>query len=108
MVVGDAFGGLSVPRHLTTREFKDEVDRVMSGDDGRYLILIDYVPLILRGPRWRRCAASSSTSRSSRRRPHFLGNRGANFVLVGAQRAVPRSEIQERFAARSRRSWWMT
>lgn len=41
LVVGDAFGGLSVPWHLTTAEFLSEVDRVLR-PDGRYLMnLID-------------------------------------------------------------------
>ena len=38
LVVGDAFGGLAVPWHLTTTEFLDEVQRVLrpgGGGDGR-------------------------------------------------------------------------
>ena len=30
LVMGDAFGGASVPWHLTTREFLQEIDRVLS------------------------------------------------------------------------------
>ncbi len=41
IAAGDAFGGLSVPWHLTTVEFVDEVDRVLR-PDGRYVMnLID-------------------------------------------------------------------
>ncbi len=41
VVVGDAFGGLSVPWHLTTREFLAEIDRVLA-PGGRYVMnLID-------------------------------------------------------------------
>jgi SAM-dependent methyltransferase len=41
VVVGDAFGSLSVPWHLTTDEFLGEIDRVMR-PDGRYVMnLID-------------------------------------------------------------------
>ena len=41
IVVGDAFGSLSVPWHLTTDEFLGEIDRVMR-PDGRYVMnLID-------------------------------------------------------------------
>lgn len=44
LVVGDAFGGLSVPWHLTTVEFLEEVDRVVA-DDGVYVLnLIDGGP----------------------------------------------------------------
>jgi spermidine synthase len=42
LVVGDAFGGVSVPWHLTTREAVREVQRVLT-DDGVYLVnLLDY------------------------------------------------------------------
>ncbi|MBR7744757.1 fused MFS/spermidine synthase [Phycicoccus sp. BSK3Z-2] len=45
LVVGDAFGGVSVPWHLTTVEVLGEVRRVL-GDDGLYAAnLIDYPPL---------------------------------------------------------------
>lgn len=42
LVVGDAFGGVAVPWHLTTVEVVREVDRVLA-DDGLYAVnLIDY------------------------------------------------------------------
>ncbi len=45
LVVGDAFGGVSVPWHLTTREALQEVRRVLA-DDGVYVVnLIDHGPL---------------------------------------------------------------
>ena len=45
LVVGDAFGGISVPWHLTTREAVGEVRRVLAGD-GTYLVnMIDRGPL---------------------------------------------------------------
>ncbi|HZJ28181.1 MAG TPA: fused MFS/spermidine synthase [Acidimicrobiia bacterium] len=44
LVVGDAFASLSVPWHLTTREFLDEVRRVLR-PDGVYVVnVIDYPP----------------------------------------------------------------
>lgn len=44
LVVGDAFGGLSVPWHLTTVEMAREIDRVLR-DDGLYVInVIDAGP----------------------------------------------------------------
>ena len=39
LIVGDAFGGLSVPWHLTTTEFISELDRVLR-DDGVYVMNI--------------------------------------------------------------------
>src|SRR5215207_6289983 len=45
LVIGDAFGGVSVPWHLTTREAVGEVKRVLA-DDGIYVVnLLDYGPL---------------------------------------------------------------
>ena len=45
LVVGDAFGGISVPWHLTTRGGGAEVRRVLA-DDGMYVAnLIDRAPL---------------------------------------------------------------
>jgi spermidine synthase len=42
LVLGDAFGGVSVPWHLTTRETVGDVERVLTGD-GIYVInLLDY------------------------------------------------------------------
>lgn len=45
VVIGDAFGGVSVPWHLTTREVVSDVARVL--DDGGVYVLnvIDYAPL---------------------------------------------------------------
>ncbi len=45
IVVGDAFGGVSVPWHLTTREALTQVERGLRAD-GLYTVnLIDYAPL---------------------------------------------------------------
>lgn len=41
LVVGDAFGGQSVPWHLTTAEFLAEVDRVMTSDGVYVMNVID-------------------------------------------------------------------
>src|SRR5215213_8585712 len=45
LVIGDAFGGVSVPWHLTTREAVGDVKRVLT-DEGIYVVnLLDYGPL---------------------------------------------------------------
>ncbi|MGE3856210.1 MAG: fused MFS/spermidine synthase [Dehalococcoidia bacterium] len=100
VVVGDAFSGLSVPWHLTTREFLHEVDRVMTSD-GLYVInLIDYPPFDF-------ARAEVATLRAVF--PHvaviapaasLLGGRGGNVVIVGAHQPVPRDAIQRRLDAR--------
>ena len=45
LVIGDAFGGLAVPWHLTTTEFLDEVQRVLRPGGMYVMNLIDYPPL---------------------------------------------------------------
>ena len=43
--VGDAFGGIAVPWHLTTRETFRDIDRVLRPDGLVVLNVIDYSPL---------------------------------------------------------------
>lgn len=45
LVVGDAFGGISPPWHLTTTEAIEEVRRVVTADGAYVANLIDYGPL---------------------------------------------------------------
>lgn len=45
LVVGDAFGGVSVPWHLTTREAAEQVDRVLAPDGLYVLNVIDRGPV---------------------------------------------------------------
>ena len=45
LVVGDAFGGLAVPWHLTTTEFIGEIQRVLRPGGMYVMNLIDYPPL---------------------------------------------------------------
>ena len=44
LVVGDAFGGLAVPWHLTTREVAEQVRDVLTGDGVYAVNVIDYQP----------------------------------------------------------------
>ena len=45
LVVGDAFGGLAVPWHLTTSEFLEEIGRVLRPGGMYVMNVIDYPPL---------------------------------------------------------------
>jgi spermidine synthase len=100
VVVGDAFGGLSVPWHLTTREFLEEIDRVLA-DDGIYVInLIDYPPLGFAHAEastffevFDHVAVASTFSRLS-------GDEGGNFVLIGSQSPLDWSSIGARILER--------
>lgn len=100
VVVGDAFGGLSVPWHLTTREFLWEIDRVLA-DDGVYVInLIDYPPLGFARAEvatfldvFEYVAVSSTFERLS-------GARGGNYVLIGSQTPLDSNAIAARILER--------
>ena len=45
LVIGDAFGGVAVPWHLTTREFIEQVARAMRPDGVYAINVIDHPPL---------------------------------------------------------------
>ncbi|MDO9444281.1 MAG: fused MFS/spermidine synthase, partial [Dehalococcoidia bacterium] len=93
-VVGDAFGGLSVPWHLTTREFMREVDRVLT-PGGVYVVnVIDYPPLGF-------AKAEAATFLEVFEHVaviapvhHLLGESGGNFVLVGSHAPFDTAALQ--------------
>jgi len=45
LVIGDAFGGVAVPWHLATREFVEQVDRVLRPNGVYAINVIDHPPL---------------------------------------------------------------
>ena len=93
VVVGDAFGGLSVPWHLTTREFVTEIrDRLRP--DGYYMLnMIDYPPLGF-------AKAEAATLADVFEHvvviapPDYLdGTRGGNFVMVASDAPIDAAAI---------------
>jgi spermidine synthase len=94
LVVGDAFGGLSVPWQLTTREALELVDRALA-DDGVYAVnLIDHPPLGF-------VRAELATMRSVfphvlllARAPVLAGEDGGNVVAVASRAPLPTAEIE--------------
>jgi spermidine synthase len=101
LVVGDAFGGLSVPWHLTTRETVADVQRVLV-DGGVYAInVIDYPPL-------RFARAEVATMADVFRyvavlaRPGILGGaQGGNVVVVGSDRPLRLDALQAQLTERA-------
>lgn len=93
LVVGDAFGGLSVPWQLTTREALELVDAALA-DDGVYAVnLIDHPPLGF-------VRAELATMRQVF--PHVLllaaapvlaGEEGGNVVAVASRGSLPEAAI---------------
>jgi spermidine synthase len=100
VVVGDAFGARSVPWHLATTEFVDDVHRVLRPDGLYVLNIIDRDPLRL-------LAAEVATVAA--RFPHVVlmirpeqlgpGN-GGNAVLVASDRALDLDALAARAAVR--------
>ena len=88
LVVGDAFGGLAVPWHLTTSEFLDEVRRVLRPGGTYVMNVIDYAPLgFLR--------SEVATARAVFGEVVVLGDPreldgvgGGNFVVVASDRPI--------------------
>jgi spermidine synthase len=100
LVVGDAFGGLSVPWQLATREAVQLVDRALT-EDGVYAInLIDHPPLAF-------VRAELATLRTVfphvalLARPAVLaGDEGGNVVAVASRSPIPAEDIARRLADR--------
>lgn len=101
LVIGDAFGGAAVPWHLTTREFLDEVRRVLR-PDGIYAVnVIDYPPLGF-------ARAELATMRSVF--PHVAvfgpgsrvsGTSGGNVILLASDAPIPVAAIEAANRGRS-------
>lgn len=100
VAIGDAFGGLSVPWHLTTVEFLTEVDRVLRPDGFYVMNLIDRPPVDF---------ARAEAATLSQVWEHVVmlapprrlaGDVGGNFVLVASHRPIPVANI---LAANARR-----
>jgi MFS family permease len=101
VVVGDAFGGLAVPWHLTTREAVEEVRRVLRPGGFYVANLIDYPPL-------RFVRAELATLRAVF--PHVAllalpstldGTDGGNVVLVGATEPIDVDAVATNVALRT-------
>jgi len=96
LVVGDAFGGLAVPWHLTTTEFLGEVRRVLRPGGTYAMNVIDYAPLgFLR--------AEVATARSVFGEVAVLGHPGelggvggGNFVVVTSSRPIDVAALRRR------------
>ena len=101
LVVGDAFGGLAVPWHLTTREVAEQVRDVLTGDGVYAVNVIDYQP-----DRFAR--AEAATLRSVFGHVALLGapvtvagEGGGNHILVASRQPLPLAAIQRRLAERN-------
>jgi MFS family permease len=91
VVVGDAFSATSVPWHLTTREWTEEVQRVLKPDGLYAMNVIDHLPLDL-------ASAEAATLRdvfSKVRLISYQGPKGelfgGNLVFLASDRSLSRT-----------------
>jgi spermidine synthase len=104
LVVGDAFGGVSVPWHLTTTEAVTDVRRVLRGTGVYAVNLIDFPPLGF-------ARAELATLRSvfphvalTSEPPTLAGEGGGNLVAVASDSPLVLSAL-ERGLRRQRLAW---
>lgn len=93
LVVGDAFGGLSVPWQLTTREAVRLIDSALT-DDGVYAVnLIDYPPLDFVRAELATLQEVFPYVLLLARAPTLAGEGGGNVVAVASRSPLPAGEI---------------
>jgi MFS family permease len=98
LVIGDAFGGIAVPWHLTTREFVADLHTLMAPDGVYLLNIIDHAPrLFLR--------AELATIADVFRHVAVIeraDGRGGNHVVVASDAPLPVDAITRRNRSRAR------
>jgi len=99
LVVGDAFASLSVPWHLTTREFLREVDRVMRPDGVYIMNVIDYPPF--RFVRSELATLRKQFSWVGALSPPLTSYSGGNVILVASDRALFRDGLHTELVGES-------
>jgi MFS family permease len=96
IVVGDAFGGLAVPWHLTTREFLEEVDRVLRPDGVYVMNLIDYSPFGFTRAEARTAREVFGNVAVIGRPPIGEPAMGGNVIIAASRRPMDEARIQAR------------
>jgi spermidine synthase len=98
LVVGDAFGGVAVPWHLTTREFTTDVRALMSPHGVYLLNVIDHGERAF-------LRAEIATIRAVFAHVAVLeraDGRGGNHVVIASDRPIPHRAIEARNRGRGR------
>ncbi len=101
LVLGDAFGGRSVPWHLTTEEFLQAVADRLDGDGLYVMNLIDHPPLRFAKAEAATIAAVFPHLVVAAPPGHLAGEIGGNFVLVGSRAPLDAAAIRAGIAARA-------
>jgi spermidine synthase len=99
-VVGDAFGSLAVPWHLTTAEMVTEVRRVLRPGGVYALNVIDFPPLDFVRAETATLLAAFDEVAVLAPPAALAGKEGGNVVLVAGDRPLDLAALAERAAAR--------
>ena len=100
LVIGDAFGGLAVPWHLTTREVASEIARILRPDGVYAVNVIDFPPGGFVRAEVATIAAVFPRVAIVAGGDALAGRAGGNFVLVASRAALPVEPLRARLAAR--------
>jgi MFS family permease len=100
LVIGDAFAGPAVPWHLTTREFLNDIQRVLR-DDGVYAAnIIDYQPLDLARAELATFAEVFDHIAVVGAPGRLSGQTGGNIILVASDAPIDAAAILARIRDR--------
>jgi spermidine synthase len=99
LVVGDAFGGLAVPWHLTTAEFLGEVRRVLRPAGTYVMNVIDYAPLGFLRAEVATARAVFGEVAVMGHPAELAGTGGGNFVVVASAGPVDADALRARIDA---------
>ena len=101
LIVGDAFGGLTVPWHLTTEELVLDVRRVLTPEGLYVLNVIDYPPLDFAQAEIATVAEVFPHVVVVARPPVLRGAEGGNIVIAASEAGFPIEEIRQQLADRA-------
>jgi len=100
LVIGDAFGGVSVPWHLTTREFVQQIHDTL-GPGGVYALnMIDYPPLGFARAELATLADVFAHVGVVAPPERLRGEAGGNFIMVASDEPLPMDAVLARNADR--------
>jgi MFS family permease len=94
LVVGDAFSGATVPWHLTTVEFLEEVQRVLTSAGVYVINVIDYPPLAFLRAELASFSAVFPYVAVIAPEPYLAAEKGGNFVVVGSDSLINADAIR--------------
>jgi len=100
LVVGDAFGGLAVPWHLTTRQVVEDVRRSLRPDGVYAVNVIDFPPDRFARAETATIAAVLPQVAVAADPDAVAGRAGGNFVVIASASPLPLAALRARLAVR--------